>query len=98
MQLLTVMVWIDAVELNGILMTDSTPIHSELMQNFRFFSSATITRSQLELPLLVSLEEGNRKIIEDRQSLIRSCDEKYLVVDRRSVSMRMNSLCMYPDP
>lgn len=53
---------------------------------------------QLELPLLVSLEEGNRKIIEDRQSLIRSCDEKYLVVDRSSVSMQMNFLYMYPEP
>lgn len=97
MQRLTVMVWMNAVELNGILMTDSTPIHSKFMENFRFFSSATIMRFQLELPLLASLEEGNRKIIEDRQSLIGSCDEKYLV-DRRSVSMWMNSLCMYPEP
>lgn len=33
MQMLTVMVWMDAAELNWTLMTDSTPIHSEFLQN-----------------------------------------------------------------
>lgn len=41
MQVLTVMVWMDAVELNGTLMTDSTSIHSEFLQNFRFFFSSS---------------------------------------------------------
>lgn len=40
MQVLTVMVCMDAVELSGTLMTDSTPIHSEFLQNFWFSLSA----------------------------------------------------------
>lgn len=41
MQVLTVMVWMDAVELNRTLMTDSTPIHSEFLQNFWVFLSSS---------------------------------------------------------
>lgn len=64
------------------------------MRNLMFLSLILIT-----LPLLVSLDELKKQ--EDKSiflgSLIECCGENYLLVDRSSVSMWMNCLCMYPE-